>query len=43
MFLEFDRMHGTVEKYDRQGRHQGEFTIDGEPLKPANPRYTAVP
>jgi hypothetical protein len=36
MFLEFDRRHGTVEKYDRQGCHQGEVTIDGKQLKPAN-------
>jgi hypothetical protein len=42
-FLEFDSRHGTVEKYDEHGRHQGEFSIEGVELKPANPNYTAVP
>ena len=36
-------MHGTVEKYDDHGRHQGEFTLDGKQTKPANPSYRAVP
>jgi hypothetical protein len=26
---EWDYLHGTVEKYDKQGRHQGEFHPDG--------------
>jgi hypothetical protein len=36
-FLEFDRRHGTVEKYSRRGDHEGEFGVDGRQLKPANP------
>jgi Cytotoxic len=42
-FLEFDRMHGTLERYDQRGGHLGEFAIDGRQLKPPNPNYTAVP
>ncbi len=42
-FYEFDRRHGTVEKYDPRGKHQAEFTIDGNPTKPPNPDYKAIP
>jgi RHS repeat-associated protein len=41
---EWDYQHGTVEKYDRKGRHQGEFDPDtGRQLKPANPQRTVEP
>jgi hypothetical protein len=41
---EWDSRHGTVEKYDRQGRHLGEFDAEtGECLKPANPNYGVEP
>jgi hypothetical protein len=36
--LEWDSQHGTVEIYDRQGKHLGEFdAITGEQTKPAQP------
>ncbi|MEQ7129478.1 colicin E3/pyocin S6 family cytotoxin [Actinopolymorpha sp. B11F2] len=35
---EFDRRHGTVEKYDRGNRHQGDFNVDtGKQVGPADP------
>lgn len=35
---EWDGQHGTVEMYDRKGRHRGEFDPDtGEATKPAKP------
>jgi Cytotoxic len=41
---EWDSRHGTVEKYDRQGRHLGEFDSEtGDLLKPANPNYSVEP
>ena len=33
---EWDNQHGTVELYDRQGKHLGEFNpVTGEQTKPA--------
>lgn len=41
---EWDSRHGTVEKYDRKGRHLGEFAPDtGEQLNPPNPNYVVEP
>ncbi len=41
---ESDSRHGTVEKYDRRGRHLGEFEPDtGEQLSPPNPDYVVEP
>ncbi|MGG6267990.1 colicin E3/pyocin S6 family cytotoxin [Leptolyngbya sp. AN03gr2] len=41
---EWDSRHGTIEKYDRKGKHLGEFDpITGEQLKPANPDYEVDP
>jgi hypothetical protein len=35
---EWDYQHGTVEKYDRRGRHLGEFDAEtGTQLKEADP------
>jgi hypothetical protein len=35
--LEWDYQHGTVEQYDKRGKHLGEFDPDtGSQLKPAN-------
>ncbi len=35
---EWDYAHGTVEKYDARGHHQGEFDPNnGKQLKPASP------
>lgn len=35
---EWDSQHGTVEKYDKQGKHLGEFDpMTGKQTKPANP------
>lgn len=41
---EWDSQHGTVEKYDRKGRHLGEFDPQtGKQLKPPNPRRKVKP
>jgi hypothetical protein len=41
---EWDSRHGTIEIYDRQGRHIGEYDGEtGERLKPANPNYSVEP
>lgn len=41
---EWDSQHGTVEKYDRKGKHLGEFNPEtGEQLKPPNPNYKVEP
>jgi hypothetical protein len=38
---EWDYQHGRVERYDRRGRHLGEFDADtGVMTKPADPRQT---
>ena len=38
---EWDYQHGRVERYDRRGRHLGEFDPDtGAMTKPADPRQT---
>ena len=35
---EFDRQHGTVEKYDSRGRHQGDYNTEtGDQVGPADP------
>jgi hypothetical protein len=41
---EWDYAHGTVEKYDARGHHQGEFDPDsGKQLKPASPSRRVEP
>lgn len=36
--LEWDSQHGKVEKYNKKGKHLGEFDPEtGTPTKPANP------
>jgi hypothetical protein len=41
---EWDYRHGTVEVYDRRGRHLGEFDpLTGDPLKGPNLDYTVDP
>lgn len=41
---EWDYAHGTVEKYDSRGHHQGEFDPDsGKQLKPAAPSRRVEP
>jgi hypothetical protein len=38
---EWDYQHGRVERYDRRGRHLGEFDADtGAMTKPADPGQT---
>jgi hypothetical protein len=32
---EWDYQHGTVEKYDSNGKHQGEFRPDGTTIGPS--------
>lgn len=41
---EWDSRHGTVEVFDRQGRHIGEFhPSSGKQLKDPNPNYRVDP
>lgn len=41
---EWDSRHGTVEKYNKRGKHLGEFDPNtGARTKPANPRYSVEP
>ena len=41
---EWDYAHGTIEKYDRRGHHQGEFDPNnGNRLKPASPSRRVEP
>lgn len=41
---EWDSQHGTVEKYNKNGKHMGEFDPDtGEMLKPADPTRRVEP
>jgi Cytotoxic len=41
---EWDYQHGTVEKYDSKGNHQGEFDyLNGARLKSANPARRVEP
>jgi hypothetical protein len=41
---EWDSQHGTVEKYNKSGKHLGEFDPDtGEMLKPADPTRRVEP
>jgi hypothetical protein len=38
--FEWDSQHGTIEKYNRNGQHLGEFDpISGKQTKPPNPNY----
>ena len=44
MIYEWDSQHGTVEKYDAQGRHLGEYDPEtGEELNPADPSRRVEP
>ncbi|MBB5435148.1 colicin E3/pyocin S6 family cytotoxin [Nocardiopsis composta] len=41
---EWDYQHGTVEKYNKRGKHMGEYDPDtGEQTKPADPKRTVEP
>ncbi|MEY2934729.1 MAG: Colicin-E3, partial [Pseudomonadota bacterium] len=41
---EWDSRHGTVERYNKRGKHIGEFDPkNGKQLKPANPGYEVDP
>ena len=41
---EWDYQHGTVEKYNRNGKHLGEYNpLTGEKLKPADLKRTIEP
>jgi hypothetical protein len=40
---EWDSQHGAFEKYDRRGRHQGEYDTDGKQTKPADPSRKVEP
>ena len=41
---EWDSRHGTLEKYNKRGKHLGEFNRDtGEQLKPADPTRRIEP
>jgi hypothetical protein len=41
---EWDYQHGTVEKYDRRGRHLGEYdAVTGEQLKGPDPTRRVEP
>lgn len=42
--LEWDYQHGRVEKYNKRGKHQGEFDPDtGQQTKPKNEEYEVEP
>ena len=41
---EWDKRHGTVEVYDKTGKHRGEFDpVSGKRLAPADPRRRVEP
>jgi hypothetical protein len=41
---EWDSQHGTVEKCNKRGKHQGEFDPDtGEQTKPKDPKREVEP
>ncbi|WP_424894287.1 colicin E3/pyocin S6 family cytotoxin [Streptomyces sp. SAI-124] len=41
---EWDSQHGTVEKYNKRGKHLGEFDANtGAQTKPANPTRKVTP
>jgi hypothetical protein len=43
-FYEWDYQHGTVEKYDKSGRHLGEFDpVTGKQTKKADPNRRIEP
>ena len=42
--FEWDYQHGTVEKYNKRGKHQGEFDPNtGAQTKPADPTRKVTP
>ncbi len=42
--LEWDSLHGTIERYDSLGRHLGEYDPNtGAQLSPQNPKYRVAP
>jgi hypothetical protein len=42
--LEWDSLHGTVERYNSRGRRLGEFDPNtGMQIAPANPNYKVAP
>jgi len=42
--FEWDSQHGTLEKYDRHGKHLGEYDpYSGERTKPADPTRRVEP
>jgi Cytotoxic len=44
IIYEWDSRHGTVEIYDRKGRHLGEYDAEsGECLRPPNSSYSVEP
>lgn len=40
---EWDYQHGTIEKYDKQGRHLGEFHLDGTKAQGPIPKRRVDP
>jgi len=41
---EWDSRHGTVEKYNKKGKHLGEYSPEtGKQLNPPNPEYEVEP
>lgn len=42
--LEWDYQHGKIERYNKRGKHKGEFDPDtGDQTKPADPTRTVTP
>ena len=42
--LEWDSLHGTVERFNSQGHHLGEYDpISGKRLSPPDPKYMVDP
>ena len=41
--IEWDYAHGSVEVYDAQGRHLGEFDTEGRQVKEADPTRRVEP
>jgi len=40
---EWDSQHGTFEKYDKRGRHLGEYDTNGNQTKPPDPSRKVEP
>ena len=40
---EWDSQHGTFEKYDKKGRHLGEYDTEGKQTKPADNSRSVEP